>query len=168
MGSRIDVMPVFRPAGNATQLQAAISVSHGGESATFENLFLAEIRVQNKGNRDLDELSFGATLGDGDRCIFVDAAPPDRHHVVSQPAAATPLAPLRNVDFALKPFNRGDTYSFRLYVVIPNTRAEPAEIELGSASPIQFVKMPTRAEVLARLASEMALDLGPIRVELHR
>jgi hypothetical protein len=143
-------------------------VSHGGTSATFENLFLAEIRVQNKGNRDLEELGFGATLGDGDRCIFVEAMPPDRHHVVNLPAAVSPLTPQSNIDFTLKPFNRGDTYSFRLYVVIPKTRAEPAKIGLGSASPIEFVEMPTKAEVLARFASEAAITLGPFRVGLRR
>lgn len=84
VGSRIEIVPVFRPSGSAAQLQAAIAVTHAGKTVTFQNLFLAEIQVVNKGNRDLDELNFGATLGDGDRCIYVDATPPDRHHQVTQ------------------------------------------------------------------------------------
>jgi len=162
------MLPVFRPSGNATQLQAAIAVTHDGASATFENLFLSEIQVVNKGNRDLEELKLGATLGDGDKCIFVEATAPDRHHVVNPQTVVSPLSPQSEIDFSLKPFNRGDLYSFRLYVVIPKTRKEPAEIRLGSASPIRFVAMPTTTEVLASLASEAAVTFGPLRIGLRK
>jgi hypothetical protein len=171
VGSRIDILPVFRPSTNQSQLQAAISVLYAGTTANFENLFLAEIRIQNKGNRDLEELSFGATLGNGDRCIFIETMPPDRHHVAKLLNPVTPLDPQSNIDFSLKPFNRGDTYSFKLYMVIPKARTDPAEIRLGSSSPVRFVEMPTTAEVLARFASEAAetaIAFGPLRIGFRR
>ena len=85
VGRRIDVVPIFRPSGDAVELEAAIAVTHAGQTVTFKNLFIAEAQVVNKGNRDLGELTFGATLGQGDRCIYVETATPDRHHKVDQP-----------------------------------------------------------------------------------
>ena len=170
VGRRIDVVPVFRPSGNAAQLEAAIAVTHMGKSVTFKNLFLAEVQVVNRGNRDLDELKFGATLGGGDRCIFVEATPPDRHHNVSLVSPVIPEAPQHEIDFVLKPFNRGDSYSFKLYLVIPEGRREPRDIVLGSTSPIRFVPMPTAGALLARAASEFVvnLGLGSIHIGLHK
>jgi hypothetical protein len=73
VGRRIEVVPVFRPSGSASQLRAEIATTHQGSTETFQNLFLAEIQVANRGNRDLEEFGFGATLGEGDKCIFVEA-----------------------------------------------------------------------------------------------
>lgn len=168
VGKRIDVVPVFRPSGNEAQLEAAIAVTHAGNTVIFKNLFLAEVQIVNKGNRDLDELKFGATLGDGDQCIFVEAEPPDRHHKVTLVRPVTPEAPRHEIDFSLDPFNRGDSYSFKLYVVIPEHRREPHEMALGSASPIRFIAMPTAGEILARAASEAVFKVGPVRVGLGR
>jgi len=39
----------------------------------FKNLFLVEIQVVNRGNQDLERFEFGATLSEGDRCIYVEA-----------------------------------------------------------------------------------------------
>jgi hypothetical protein len=89
VGRRIDVVPVFRASGNAEEIEAAIAVTHAGKTVTFKNLFLSEIQLVNKGNRDLDELKFGVTLGDGDRCIYVEAVPPDRHHKVRTESPVT-------------------------------------------------------------------------------
>jgi hypothetical protein len=169
VGRRIDVVPVFRPSGSAGDLQAAIAVTHSDKTVTFKNLFLAEVQVVNKGNRDLNELTFGITLGDGDRCIYVEVKPSDRYHhasIVGNPV--TPSSPQPEIDFVVRPFNRQDAYSFSLYVVIPEGRVEPQDIVLGSASPIRFVPMPTTAEILARAASEVALNIGPLRLGLRK
>ena len=168
VGSRVDVLPVFRPSGDASQLHAAIAITHEGKTATFQNLFLAEVQVVNRGNSDFREFRFGATLGNGDACLYVEAAAPDRHHQAVQETPVAPQAPQREIDFTLKPFNRGDSYSFKLYVVIPPGRREPVEIGLGSSSPVKFVAMPTVGEVLSRAASEAVLNIGPLRVGLRR
>ena len=167
VGRRIDVLPVFRPSRSAGQLEAAIAVSSGGKAVTFTNLFLAEVQVVNRGNRDLDEFAFGATLGDGDQCIYVEASVPDRHHHVAQDTALAPDAPRREIDFRVKPFNRGDVYSFKLYIVIPPGDQEPKEIALGSPRPVRFVPMPT-AGTLARGASEFLLEVAGIRIGPRR
>jgi hypothetical protein len=168
VGRRVDVLPVFRPSRGPGQLEAAIAISHGGKAVTFKNLFLAEVQVVNRGNRDLEEFSFGATLGNGDQCIYVEAAAPDRHHQVLQDTPVAPDAPRREIDFRVKPFNRGNVYSFKLYVVIPAGEREPKEVVLGSPNPIRFVAMPTAGEMLARAASEFAIDIAGVRIGLRR
>jgi len=167
VGRRIDVVPVFRPSGNAEQLEAVIALTHTGKTVTFKNLFLAEVQVVNKGNHDLDELKFGVTLGDGDRCVFVEATPPDRHHNVSLGGPVTPDAPQHEIDFVLKPFNRRDSYLFKLYLVIPEGRRKPQDIVLGSASPIRFVSMLTAAEIFEGARSPLVVfRLGPIQLRI--
>jgi len=168
VGRRIDLLPVFRQTGGTSPLRAKIAITHGNQTTTFENLFLAEVQVVNRGNSDLNEFQFGATLGDGDRCIYVEASPPDRHHQVIQLTPVSPQGPQQAIDFTLKPFNRGDSYSFKLYVVIPEGQDEPKAIGLGSPSPIRFVEMPTVGEVLARAATEAALTFGPLHIVLRR
>jgi hypothetical protein len=147
--------------------RVTIAITHDGKTTTFKNLFIAEIQVVNKGNRDLDELMLGATLGEGDRCIYVESAVPDRYHKVDQSPRVCPDGPQQEVDFVLRPFNRGDSYSFKFYVVIPEERKEPSEIVLGSASPVRFVEMPTVGEIVARAASEVAFNVGPIKIGLR-
>ena len=49
VGRRIQVTPVFPPRRSPGELEAAIAVTHGGQRATFENLFLVEVQLINKG-----------------------------------------------------------------------------------------------------------------------
>ena len=168
VGRRIDLLPIFRASGSDSSLRAEISITHEGSTRTFKNLFLAEIQVVNRGNQDLERFEFGATLSEGDRCIHVEAEPPDRHHSVLQPSAPTPQALAQEVDLILEPFNRQDSYTFKVYVVIPEEHSEPGTIILGSPSPIRFVDMPTMGELLAASVGEAAIKVGPLRVGLGR
>lgn len=168
VGHRLDVLPVFQPSGGTSGLQAAIAVSREGKTVTFNNLFLAEAQVVNRGNQDLPEFKFGVTLGLGDSCIYVDPSPPDRHHKASLDATPGPDAPRSEIDFTLAPFNRKDSYSFKLYLVIPAGAKEPGELRFGSSSGVTFVAMPTMGETLARAASEVTVKIGPLRVGLNK
>ena len=163
VGSRIDILPDFPQTPSDPPLQAKIVITHNNQTTTFENLFLAEIQVVNRGNKDLDEFQFGTTLVDNDRCIYVEAVPPDRHHQVSQRTTVSPQSPQKDIDLVLQPFNRGDSYLFKLYLVIPEGQNEPGEIKLGSPSPIKFVEMPTVGELIARVATE-AIKIGPFHI----
>jgi hypothetical protein len=167
VGRRIELLPVFRHAGGTSSLSAEIAITHDGSTRTFKNLFLADVQVVNRGNKDLEQFESGATLGDGDRCIYVETSPPDRYHQALQISPVTPQVPLQELDFRLRPFNRGDSYSFKMYIVIPENQEEPQGIALGSPSPIRFVDMPTVGEILARAASEAAVSVGPLRIVLR-
>jgi hypothetical protein len=164
VGHRVDVLPVFRPSGTESELQAVIAVSHESKTVNFGNLFLAEAQVINKGNQDLAEFKFGLTLGKGDACIYVDSTPPDRHHKALLDSAPGPSTPRNEIDFTLTPFNRRDTYSFKLYVVIPPGAQEPGVINFGSSSAVTLVAIPTMVETLARAARDVQVNIGPLRV----
>ncbi|HUT72538.1 MAG TPA: hypothetical protein VMW89_17855 [Desulfatiglandales bacterium] len=148
-------------------MTAKIAITHGGNTVTFNNLYLAEVQVVNRGNKDMEEFKFGVTLGNTDKCIFVTSSSPDRHHEVLQDTEVTPQSPQGEIDFKLRPFNRRDSYSFKLYLVIPEEAKEPKKIELGSSSPVKFIEMPTVGEVLARVAEE-AVKVGPLRISVRR
>jgi len=163
IGRRIDIVPVFRQSNDSRSLRAKIAIAHENKINTFENLFLAEVQIVNRGNSDLQEFLFGVTLGKEDRCIFVETLAPDRHHNNIQTTVVTPQNPQREIDFKLSPFNRGDSYSLKMYVVIPEAQMEPQEIKLGSPSPVKFIDMPTIRELL----SNAVLSIGPIRIGIE-
>jgi len=165
VGYRTQILPVFRPEGNASGLKATIAVTHDGRTENFENLFLAQIQVINRGNKDLSEIEFGITLDSEDKCIFIEVATPDRHHEVVQVKAVIPSKPECEMDFVLRPFNRRDQYSLKLYIVVPSTQTKPHEPRLGSPSPVTFVKMPTLGEVIVQAAEEsFLLSFWPLKI----
>jgi hypothetical protein len=163
VGRRVDVVPVFRPPGSAGQLEAEIAIRHNGQTASFKNLFIAEAKVVNKGNRDFDNLPIGVTLSNGDCCIHVEYETPDRHHKIEMTTVVSPQSRQPNIDFVLRPFNRGDYYSMKFYLVIPDNKELPGDITFGSASPIKFVAMPTAGEILTGAMSDISiLKLGSV------
>lgn len=168
VGRRIEILPIFSASGGDTSLRAKVSITHEGSTRTFKNLFVAEVVVVNRGNRDLERFEFGATFADGDKCIHVEASPPDRHHRVTQDAHATPQAPSHELDFALQPFNRRDCYTFKMYIVVPEEKEKPGKITLGSPSPIRFIEMPTMSEVLATSLGVAAVQVGPLVIRIGR
>ena len=164
IGRRIEITPIFRQADSSSDFRAKIAIAHNDSTATFENLFIADIQVVNKGNTDIETFPFGVTLSGGDKCVHVEHTPPDRHHGVSQNPEITPQNPANEIDFTLTPFNRKDSYLFKLYVVIPDDAKDPQNIELGSPNPIKFTEMPTVSETLSKAAEGFSVSIGLIDI----
>jgi hypothetical protein len=159
VGHRIDLRPVFR--GSKTALNAKITISDGTNEHQFHNLFLFEVEIVNKGNQDIKEFPLGFTLKNGAEAIYAEYKSPDRHHTVS-PSGVSPSTPKSEMDITIKPFNRGDLYSFYLYVVIPEGLKEPQTVNLSSSYPIKFVDIPTIGEMVAQTAA--SITIGSIRL----
>lgn len=171
VGVRKEILPVFRPVNSAAHIGAKIMVPMDAETNhyyTFNNLFLAEITIVNNGNRDNDEFNFGATLGTTDRCIFVEATSENRHHEGMCITPVSPSKPTSELDFSLKPFNRKDQYSFKLYIVINDDQEGPKEISISSSSAVKFVEIPRIGEIIAGVASSAVLKFGPFSIGLQR
>lgn len=162
VGRRIEVTPIFRQANGSSGLRARIAITDGQNTSTFENLFIADVQVVNRGNSDIEEFPFGVTLSGGDKCVHVERFPPDRHHLIIQEKAVTPQDLQSEVDFILKPFNRKDSYLVKLYIVIPEGATDPQPIGLGSSKPIKFTEMPTVAETLSKAVSGVSVSVGLI------
>lgn len=154
--------PIFRQAHGSSGVRARIAISDGQNTSTFENLFIADVQVVNRGNSGIERFPFGVILAGGDKCVHVERLPPDRHHLIIQETEVTPQDPQSEIDFILDPFNRKDSYLVKLYIVIPEGSTDPQAIELGSSHPIKFVEMPTVAETLSKAVSGVSLSVGDI------
>jgi len=104
IGRRIEVLPVFHKNGHSSGLSAKIAVADSQGTVTFDNLFIAEIQMVNKGNVDLTEFEFGATFREGDTCVHVEVKSPDRHHLAIARIDARPRSPQGALDFQLRAY----------------------------------------------------------------
>ena len=164
IGYRIDTIPVFQSTLGSSAFKAVLTVDDNNTKSEFTNLYLAEIQLVNRGNKDYAKFAFGFTLEDGDRAVFVDVSTNDRFHKTTFTAQPTPSAPSAIIDAVLEPFNRGDAYSFKLYVVVPDGRDAPARIEPGSQEAVVFTPMPTLTEIATEVGRGVSLRIMGVRI----
>lgn len=166
VGKRLEVTPVFTSPTAGSTLNPTISVSDGGVDHRLRNLFVADLQVVNRGNRDMASFSFGITLAAGDEAIHVESYGLDRHHVAH---VTTPVSPGRkagSVDLVLEPFNRGDSYPLKIMIVASGE--EPGLIGIGSSEPVRFTEMPTLAETMTAIATTYSLRIGGFELRIPR
>jgi hypothetical protein len=166
VGFRVDVVPVFKGTHGGSELSARLIISAPGRDVHLENLFLAEIQLVNRGNKDLSKLDMGITLSDGDTAVHLICESPDRHHRIAVTTPVNAASPARDVDFQLVPFNRGDIYNLKMYLVVPVSSSNPGKILFGSSEPVVFAPMPTLKELASEAASKLTVTIGPLRVSL--
>lgn len=162
VGKRLDVVPLFLQGIDGAGFNPSISVTYNQAVYQYANLFVADVQVVNRGNRDMASFSFGLTLTTNDKVIHLEAYGLDRHHLASSVIVATPASPLNILDLVLKPFNRGDAYTFKVFIV-PATK-EPGPVTLGTSEAVKFTEMPSVAESLAEIASSAVIKIGPLKV----
>lgn len=158
IGKRVEMTTVFQKQKSQSDLKATISLVHDNASDSFHNLYLANVEIRNKGNKDMLSFDFGLTLNGGDNCVYLETATPDRHHSVSLNTTVNPNSPSNIIDFKLTPFNRKDSYKFTLYIVIPENKESPEDLFFSSPCPVKFIHMPTVKEIMA--------DTGALGVEV--
>ena len=154
IGYRVQYLRVFQGTMGSSSLQAYLKITDGQHVSNFDNLFIAEIDVDNKGNKDFETFSFGMTLSRTNRAFFAETKSPDRHHTVQQDSPVQLQSPISDLDFTLKPFNRGDRYSFKVFVTVDSVRDAPAPPKLSSPHSVKFIEVPTMKEVLRDVALE--------------
>ncbi|MEI7462423.1 MAG: hypothetical protein WCK15_23750 [Pirellula sp.] len=165
VGHRITVSPLFSPNLRDTVIRPVVSVQVGDERLDFANLFVAEVQVLNRGNRDFDSFTFGISLKDGDSAIHAENTTPNRFHLAEISTPPSVSTPKGHLDITLRPFNRADLYEFKLFMT--TTNAEPGKIDLATAHPIRFVEVPSLTETLFDIASTYSVSLGPIQIRLR-
>jgi hypothetical protein len=141
VGYRIAFSKVFKDTVGSSSLTAELQIHDGVETRHFHNLFIAEIILRNKGNADISEFNFGITLGGDDIAIYTESVSVDRHHTLERVSQVALGAAAKEIDFVCKPFNRKDTYSFKVFISIPTEKEEPEDITLSTAHPIKFVDL---------------------------
>jgi hypothetical protein len=166
IGYRVDVVPVFKGTLVDSNLTARLEVRDPTGPVELDNLFLTEIQLVNRGNRDWSQLKAGITLNGGDSVVHIVPFSPDRHHACTIAVQPCPKSPSSAVDFTLAPFNRDDSYKLRAYINLQKGVDAPTEITFGSPEPVVFRRMPTLAELAAETTGGLAVQIGPVKISL--
>jgi hypothetical protein len=163
IGYRIENDRLFTPNQELSTLQVSITVLHDNEPYSFNNLSIAQVELINRGNKDLDKLTYGISLDGTKKIIFAETEGQDRHHIMSPAEVAYPSTPLIKMDFTCQPFHRGNIYRLKLYIVSLEGDTQPADIKLSSPDPIRFVEAPSVGEILQE-ALLTTIEIGDFKV----
>lgn len=168
IGRRVDTFPMFKtPLGSANR-RSQITLSDGQKEYKYEEVQLVQIQVNNQGNKNFETFKFGITLSDGDVAIFIESESPDRHHQVEELTSITFAEPKSEIDFILRPFQKTETYSFRLLVVTSEMNKDPGKIEFSSPESVRFVALPTLVEIAEEAARSASFGIGPFSISLGK
>ena len=138
IGQRLKIFPLFHHESSYHGFTAVVSVTHDGATAEYRNLFVADLTVKNRSNRDFGEFEFGVAFR-GDECIHVAWEDPDQHHALSLVEPVSPSSPKSDLKLRARPFNRTDSYSVRLYLTSAREERDPRPPKLTSPYPIRFI-----------------------------
>ena len=144
---RLKTTSIFADTLQGTPVEAKVSLTEGGTDFRFKNLFLTELTITNSGNQNIKEFMLGITSSEKALLVGVNCDSPDRHHGALAADVPTPAVPKREVDYVLKPFNRGDRYSFRILSTCAQD-GEPGKIQLSSSEAVRFVSYDNLIESL--------------------
>jgi hypothetical protein len=164
---RIEIDPLFRGSDFLADVRASLTLYSptGGYAQEIPSLFVVNIEVVNRGNKDYSSFNLGFTLSEHDSAVYCVPSSSDRHRQARVVTVLGPGAPVREIDCLLVPFNRMDRYKFNLYVVAEHGAQVPGDIKLGSTEPIVFSEAPTVTEVAVE-AAKIALKLGPLKISV--
>ena len=137
---RESVSHIFDGVLPSSAVTAAITLTSGGASTSFNNLHLVNAEIENSGNMDLAEFAFHATAQLGYDFVHIEAPRPDAAHSATIVAPPSPASKLHDTQITLAPLNRGNRYSITFYLVAD--QAPPAEslISFSTAHPVNLVR----------------------------
>ncbi|HEY2846398.1 MAG TPA: hypothetical protein VGI80_01190 [Pyrinomonadaceae bacterium] len=123
-------------------LGATVAIVENNQTFSIGNLWMAQLEITNSGNTDLDDFSFGASFSEpGCEALNVELESQSRHHAIGIDKEINFRNRQREMDFTLKPFNRGNTYAIN---ILCSNHLDPAgshgDLELSTASPVKFVR----------------------------
>jgi hypothetical protein len=167
VGYRLEIERMFAGVAGPENRKIKISVADGEKKAEFDNLHQITLTVLNKGNKGIDEFTFGVELPLNYGAILYDVDAPDRHHTLSVLTPPSPDTPLRQIDLKVKPFNRRDRYTLSLYVNGPSESLDSSMVKLSSPAEVVFTTMPSTGEIFADALSSQSVLFGPIRISIR-
>lgn len=168
ISKRVDILPKFDNQLHRSFTENKLIISDGKRDYNYQSLNHVHIELFNKSEQDFEEFKFGITLSDDDLAIYTEAESLDRHHQIEQLTPLTLSEPKSTVNFTLHPFNRGDTYSWRLLVLTPEGRKCPGKINFSSPEPVHFLDLPTMTQLVERAAKRASLSLGVFQISLGK
>lgn len=167
INTRVDVLAKFNAMFEPDLLDTyKIIVTDGAKEYEYNSLAQVEILVTNKSQQDFPDFKLGVKLSNNDVAIYAESKTTDRHHNLKLLTPVTLTEPKSELDFLLQPFNRGDSYSFRLLMKLCESHQVPGEISITSPEAVSFIHLPTIAEVVEQAASRASIGLGPFQISL--
>lgn len=164
IGRRVDFLTKFNPPLGASLLPHQITLSDGENQYKFEQISVADIHFNNQGTQDFEELNLRLTLSEKDAAIYIESHSSDRSHEIEQLTFVNFAEPKSEIDFILRPLNRGDSYSLRLLIISSEPLQEPGQINFSSPQAVEFVHLPTITEVLEKTAASTSIAIGPFNL----
>ncbi|MEP0914414.1 hypothetical protein NDI45_26275 [Leptolyngbya sp. GB1-A1] len=164
---RIDIIPKFEDFFGSLELQSPITVSKGEKSYNYCDLHTVQVELTNQSRQDFDAFEFGINLASDTAIVHMEVQAPDHHRVVKPITPFSFTQPRSQVDLSLQPFNREDTYTFRLLVVVPEGSSSLGTVTLSSPEAARFAELPTTQELLKKAAKAISLPLGPFKISFR-
>lgn len=164
IGRRVDTLTKFNTPLGASLFPHQITLSDGEIQYKFEQISVADIHFNNQSIQDFEEFKLRITLSEKDLALYIESQCSDRSHEIEQLTFVNFADPKTELDFILRPFNRGDSYSLRLLILTSQPQKQPGEIHFSSPHAIEFVNLPTIAEVLEKTAASTSIALGPFNL----
>jgi hypothetical protein len=134
---------IFRKNQEFKNLQARLlvkdrTVTNEPETAV-ENLSLVQYSITNAGNKDFPSFKFLIKLGGSNKYIDLDISEPtDLHDITLGYSKVVDETFFNKPEFTLTPFNRGDTYTIRIFFTY---ETEPGAINIQTAEPVELIDM---------------------------
>jgi hypothetical protein len=167
INTRVDVLAKFNPLFESSLGDTYnIIVSDGKTEYKYSSLAQVEIMLTNKSQENFPNFKLGVKLSNDDRAIYAESQTSDRHHHLKLLTPVMLTEPKSEMDFLLQPFNRGDSYSFRLLIKLSQDSQVPGQISITSPEAVSFINLPTITEIVEQAASRASIGLGPFQISL--
>ncbi|MBD1912550.1 hypothetical protein [Leptolyngbya sp. FACHB-16] len=167
IAQRIDILPKFDALYGAEELRSQLTFSNGKQSYPYSDLHVVQVEMTNESPHNFDNFEFGINLPSQATMVYIEAQSPDRHRLVKTLTPLTFEQPQSQVDINLQPFNRTDTYRFRLLLLAAEGCPPSDQITLTSAEAVRFVNLPSTEQILKKAAKSVALPLGPFKLSFR-
>ncbi|MBD1853994.1 hypothetical protein [Leptolyngbya sp. FACHB-711] len=167
IAQRIDIIPKLEDLFGSLELQSLITVSNGENSYNYRDLHTVQVELTNQSRQNFDEFEFGIALASDAAIVHMEVQSPDRHRVVKPITPFSFGQPRSQVDLSLQPFNREDSYTFRLLIIVPEGSSSLGTVTLSSPEAARFAELPTTQELLKKAAKAISLPLGPFKISFR-
>lgn len=131
-----------------------ITISGTTEDYHFENLYLCQIAVENKGNKDFNQFNFGISMPEASEMVNIQYKSSDRHHIATFDPAISFNHSSNVIDATLTPFNRKNIYHIDI-LFTSNRQLLETQIQFSTAMPVVFMDFELFRKTFSEIFKEM-------------
>ncbi|RXF70521.1 hypothetical protein [Arcticibacter tournemirensis] len=167
ISKHVNITNIFVPSKLLGDHITRLTFSGATTNYDFENLFIAQIELENRGNKDWEQFEFGITLPENVYAININAIGKDRHHSINYSPEINFEEKSNVLDIKLHPFNRKDVYSITLFLT-STANGIDSEITFSSKSAVKFMERDIVATTTVELFLVALLSIATPGLVLRR